>query len=71
MNVRKEIDYSSMFNDLDQVMAANLPQMEQYRMIGEVISRRSEKGAAVAAAEYIQVQYPDVSGFSPLIVFLI
>jgi hypothetical protein len=29
MNVRKEIDYSSMFDDLDQVMAANLPQMAQ------------------------------------------
>ena len=35
-------------------MAAQLPQMELYCEIGRVVSGRSEKGAAVAAAEYLQ-----------------
>ena len=65
MNVRKQIDYSAMFAALDELMAANLPQMELYRNIGRVVSGRPEKGAAVAAAEYLQVAYPDATGFSP------
>ena len=39
--------------------------MELYCEIGKAVSRRSEKGAAVMAAEYLKKQYPDVSGFSP------
>ena len=65
MNVRKPIDYSAMFAALDALMAANLPQMELYRSIGRAVSDRSEKGAAVAAAEYLQGTYPDAAGFSP------
>ena len=53
-----------MFEVLDVLMAANLPQMELYRGIGRVASRRLEKGAAVAAAEYLQGAYPDATGFS-------
>ena len=65
MNIRKPTDYSAMFAALDELMVANLPQMELYRGIGRVVSGRPEKGAAVAAAEYLQGAYPDATGFSP------
>ena len=65
MNVRKPVDYSAMFAALDTLMAADLPQMELYCEIGRLVSGRTEKGAAVAAAEYLCDAYPDVSGFSP------
>ena len=54
MNIRKPTDYVTMFAALDTLMAAQLPQMELYREIGRVVSGRSEKGAAVAASEYLQ-----------------
>ena len=54
MNIRKPTDYITMFTTLDTLMAAQLPQMELYREIGRVVSGRSEKGAAVAASEYLQ-----------------
>ena len=65
MNVRKPIDYSAMFAALDTLMAADLLQMELYCEIGRLVSGRPEKGAAVAAAEYLCGMYPDASGFSP------
>ena len=65
MNVRKPVDYSAMFAALDAVMTADLPQMELYCEIGRLVSGRPEKGAAVAAAEYLCSAYPDASGFSP------
>ena len=65
INVRKPTDYSTLFMALDELMAVNLPQMELYRGIGRVVSSRPEKGAAVAAAEYLQGAYPDAAGFSP------
>ena len=65
MNVRKPVDYSAMFAALDTLMAANLPQMELYCGIGWLVSGRAEKGAAVAAAEYLCSAHPDASGFSP------
>lgn len=46
-------------------MAADMPQMELYNEIGRLVSGRQEKGAAVAAAEYLQGAYPDTAGFSP------
>ena len=65
MNVRKPVDYSAMFAALDTLMAADLPQTKLYCEIGWVVSSRPEKGAAVAAAEYLRSAYPDVPGFSP------
>lgn len=65
MNVRKSIDYSAMFAALDTLMASDMPQMKLYCEIGRLVSGRLEKGAAVAAAEYLCGTYPDVSGFSP------
>lgn len=65
MNIRKPIDYSAMFAVLDTLMAAALPQMDLYCEIGKLISSRPEKGAAVAAAEYLCNAYPNSSGFSP------
>ena len=65
MNIRKPTDYVTMFTTLDTLMAAQLPQMELYREIGRVVSGRSEKGAAVAASEYLQAAYPAADGFSP------
>ena len=65
MNIRKPTDYVTMFTTLDTLMAAQLPQMELYREIGRVVSGRVEKGAAVAASEYLQAAYPAAEGFSP------
>lgn len=65
MNVRKPADYNALFMALDELIAANLPQMELYCEIGRLVSGRQEKGAAVAAAEYLHSAYPDISGFSP------
>ena len=65
MNVRKTVDYDAMFAALDMLMAATLPQMKLYTEIGQLVSGRPEKGAAVAAAEYLSGAYPDASGFSP------
>ena len=65
MNIRKNIDYSDMYEDLDMLMGKQLPQMKLYCEIGKVVCRRSEKGAAVMASEYLNKKYPDVKGFSP------
>ena len=59
------LSYSAIFAALDTLIAAGLSQMELYCGIGRLVSNRSEKGAAVAAAEYLCAAYPDVSGFSP------
>lgn len=42
-----------------------MPQMELYHEIGWLVCERTEKGAAVAAAEYLQSTYPVLAGFSP------
>ena len=65
MNIRKPTDYITMFTTLDTLMAAQLPQMEMYCEIGRLVSGRVEKGAAVAASEYLQAAYPAADGFSP------
>ena len=65
MNIRKPTDYVTMFTTLDTLMAAQLPQMEMYCEIGRLVSGRVEKGAAVAASEYLQAAYPAAEGFSP------
>lgn len=65
MNIRKSIDYCEMFAALDHIIETEMPQMELYCEIGKAVSQRTEKGAAVAAAEYLAKKYPDVQGFSP------
>ena len=65
MNIRKPTDYSTLFFELDKLMAAQLPQMELYCEIGRLVSGRAERGAAVAVSEYLQVSYPAAEGFSP------
>ena len=65
MNIRKNVDYSTMFAALDSAMEAALPQVELYCKISAIICDRLEKGVAVAAAEYLTNQYPDMGGFSP------
>ena len=65
MNIRKPADYSVLFSELDKLIAAQLPQMELYCEIGRLVGGRSEKGAAVAASEYLQAAYPAAEGFSP------
>ena len=54
-----------MYGMLDQLMGAELPQMELYFEIGRAVCTRPEKGAAVMAAEYLQANYPGGRGFSP------
>lgn len=65
MNIRKPTDYSILFSELDRLMAEQLSQMNLYCEIGRVVSGRVEKGAAVAASEYLQAAYPAADGFSP------
>ena len=65
MNNKKNIDYSAMFSTLDVLMATDLLQMKLYYEIGRVVSDNREKGAAIAAAEYLQNTYPDMIGFLP------
>ena len=65
MNVRKPVDYGTMYRELAAILARNLPQMDEIYAIGKVISQRPEKGAAVAAAEFLQANFPDHAGFSP------
>ena len=65
MNIRKNIDYTEMYAELDTAMAAEAEQMELYIRIGQAVCLRTEKGAAVAAAEYLRKNYPDAQGFSP------
>ena len=65
MNVRKPVDYGIMYRELTAILAQNLPQMDEVYAIGKAISQRSEKGAAVAAAEFLQANFPDRTGFSP------
>ena len=65
MNVRKPVDYSVMYGELTAILAQNLPQMDEIYAIGKTISQRPEKGAAVAAAEFLQANFPDRTGFSP------
>ena len=65
MNVRKPVDYGAMYRELAAILTQNLPQMEEVCAIGKSISQRPEKGAAVAAAEFLQVNFPERTGFSP------
>ena len=65
MNIRKNIEYTEMYEALDELMTRQLPQMELYCGIGKVVCRRTEKGTAVMASEYLNKHYPDAKGFSP------
>ncbi len=65
MNVRKPVDYGTMYRELTAILGQNLPQMIEIYAIGKTISQRPEKGAAVAAAEFLQTNFPDRTGFSP------
>ena len=72
MNVKKPADYSVMYRKLTEILARNLPQMDENQRvidyvkdIAEYIPTRPEKGAAVAAAEFLQTNFPDRTGFSP------
>lgn len=65
MNIRMPVDFSEMYASLDMAVAGKYAQMQMYAMIGQAVTSREEKGAAVAAAEYLQMRYPDISGFSP------
>ena len=65
MKVRKPVDYGAMHRELTAILAQNLSQMEEIFAIGKAISQRPEKGAAVAAAEFLQANFPDRTGFSP------
>ena len=65
MNIRKPTDYSMLFSALDMLMCQNLQPLELFLAVGQEIDSRPEKGAAVAASEYLQNTYPEMSGFSP------
>ena len=65
MNVRKPVDYGTMYRELTVILAQKLSQMDEIYAIGKTISQRPEKGAAVAAAEFLRANFPDRTGFSP------
>ena len=65
MNVRKPANYGTMYRELAASLTQNLLQMDEVYAIGKAISQRPEKGAAVAAAEFLQANFPDRTGFSP------
>ena len=65
MNVRKPVDYGTMYRELTVILAQKISQMNETYAIGTAISQRPEKGAAVAAAEFLQANFPDRTGFSP------
>ena len=65
MNIRKPVDYGVMYRELTASLTQNLLQMDEVYAIGKAISQRPEKGAAVAAAEFLQANFPDRTGFSP------
>ena len=72
MNIRKAVDYSTMFATLESVMKADLPQMELYCEIGKAVCAHSEKGAAVAAAEFLNIfaGFNDAQGTCKRVVFI-
>ena len=65
MNFRKPVDYDVLYAELNQAMQSRRSQMELYYEIARLVSERPEKGAAVAASEYLISKYPDATGFSP------
>ena len=65
MNKRKPVDYTELYTQLDAALDGAATQMEQYAAIGKAVALRSEKGAAVAAADYLREAHPELSGFSP------
>ena len=58
MNIRKKIDYSPMLAGLRTAMESGMTHVELYAEIGRSIALRPEKGAAVAASEYLDAAYP-------------
>ena len=65
MNIRKPVDYTDLYAQLETALCRNKNQMDQYAAIGKAVALRSEKGAAVAAADYLRKAHPELSGFSP------
>ena len=61
MNIRKPVDYSQMYEALDNLLVSSMEQTKLFCEIGKVIDERPEKGAAVAAADYITATYPNKS----------
>ena len=67
MNIRKPVDYGTMYRELVAILAQNLPQMDEMDevyAIGKVISQRPEKGTAVVAAESLQANFLTAQAFS-------
>ena len=62
MNVRKPVDYGTMYRELTVILAQKLSQMDEIYAIGKTISQRPEKGAAVAAAavSYTHLTLPTI-----------
>ena len=46
MNVRKPVDYGTMYRELTAILTQNLSQMDEVYAIGKATSQRPEKGAA-------------------------
>lgn len=63
MNIKKPVDYSTMYRELAAILPQNLPQMDEVYAIGKVISQRPEKGTAVVAAESLQANFLTAQAF--------
>ena len=52
MNVRKPVDYGTMYRELTAILAQNLPQMDEIYAIGRAVSQRPVKDASVAPQSF-------------------
>ena len=51
MNIRKPVDYSQMYEALDNLLVSSMEQTKLFCEIGKVIDERPEKGAAVGSRQ--------------------
>ena len=63
MNVRKPVDYGTMYRELTVILAQKISQMIEIYAIGKTISQRPEKGTAVVAAESLQANFLTAQAF--------
>ena len=58
MNVRKPVDYGTMYRELTAILTQNLPQMDEVYAIGKTISQRPEKGHSGRCRRVLADKFP-------------
>lgn len=67
MNIRKPTDYSILFSELDELIVAQLPQMELYCEIGRLVSSRAKKAPLSRRRNTCKTPIPQLRAFLPAI----